>query len=303
MSVEIDPQELGFHRPFTREVSQVLKIKNPNLTPVAFKVKTTAPKQYCVRPNSGRIEPGKEVEVSVLLQAMKVEPPADTRCRDKFLVQSVAVTADKEFTNIAQIWQHVDQAEKSSVQEKKIRVVFLAEESAGQNLPAVSTPLRNGVNTSLNDTTPNTAAPQYHSPYQEESAPRSAPLSEATGNRSVSDSKSTQLRAESSPQPAEPAVSKANAKENIKAVPAAVSSALPNSVEELKAQLAQAQATIASYGQEGGLRLRKAGNALGVDEVAPAAQAAVRTTVQEGVPVHIVAALVLITFLTAYFFF
>lgn len=34
---------------------------------------------------------------------MKVEPPADTRCRDKFLVQSVAVTADKEFTNIAQI--------------------------------------------------------------------------------------------------------------------------------------------------------------------------------------------------------
>lgn len=77
--------------------------------------------RYCVRPNSGRIEPGKEVEVSglfssahpnvrcpltsykVLLQAMKVEPPADTRCRDKFLVQSVAVTADKEFTNIAQI--------------------------------------------------------------------------------------------------------------------------------------------------------------------------------------------------------
>ncbi|ELR07674.1 phosphatidylinositol-binding protein scs2 [Pseudogymnoascus destructans] len=304
MSVEIDPQELGFHRPFTREVSQVLKIRNPNLTPIAFKVKTTAPKQYCVRPNSGRIEPGKEVEVSVLLQAMKVEPPADTRCRDKFLVQSVAVTADKEFTNISQIWQQIDQAEKSSIQEKKIRVVFLAEVSAGQNLPAVSTPLRNGVNTSLNDTTPNAAAPLYHSPYQEESTPqRSAPLSEATGNRSVSDSKSSQLRAESSPQTAEPAVSKANAKENIKAIPAAVSSALPNSVEELKAQLSQAQATIASYGQEGGLRLRKAGNALGVDEVVPAAQAAIRTTSQEGVPVHITAALCLLTFLIAYFFF
>jgi hypothetical protein len=303
MSVEIDPQELGFHRPFTREVSQVLKIRNPNLTPVAFKVKTTAPKQYCVRPNSGRIEPGKEVEVSVLLQAMKAEPPADTRCRDKFLVQSVAVTADKEFTNIAQIWQHVDQAEKSSVQEKKIRVVFLAEESAGQTLPAVSTPLRNGVNTSgLNDTTPNTAAPLYHSPYQEESTPqRSAPLSEATGARSVSESKSAQFRSESSPQAAEPAVSKA--KENIKAVPAAVSAALPNSVEELKAQLAQAQATIASYGQEGGLRLRKAGKALGADEVAPAAQAAIRTTSQEGVPVKIVAALCFLSFLIAYFFF
>lgn len=39
----------------------------------------------------------------VLLQAMKNEPPLDARCRDKFLVQSVALTADKEFTNIAQI--------------------------------------------------------------------------------------------------------------------------------------------------------------------------------------------------------
>jgi len=74
-----------------------------------------------VRPNSGRIEPGKDVEVQgehriddqrprpelitvkVLLQAMKEDPPPDAKCRDKFLVQSVAVTADKEFTNVASI--------------------------------------------------------------------------------------------------------------------------------------------------------------------------------------------------------
>jgi hypothetical protein len=35
----------------------------------------------------------------VLLQAMKQEPPLDAKCRDKFLVQSVAVTPDKEFAN------------------------------------------------------------------------------------------------------------------------------------------------------------------------------------------------------------
>jgi hypothetical protein len=40
---------------------------------------------------------------AVLLQAMKQEPPLDIKCRDKFLVQSVAVTADKEFTSIAAI--------------------------------------------------------------------------------------------------------------------------------------------------------------------------------------------------------
>lgn len=304
MSVEIDPQELGFRRPFTREVSQILKIKNPNHTPVAFKVKTTAPKQYCVRPNSGRIEPGKEVEVSVLLQAMKVDPPMDARCRDKFLVQSVAVTADKEFNNISQIWQHVDQAEKSSVQEKKIRVAFLAEDSAGHQ-STISTPLRNGVNTeSLNDTTPNTAAPLYHSPSREDSTPQLAtPLAEDSGKRSPSDSRPSQIKGESATKLVESLGSKANAKENIRAIPAAVSSALPGTVEELKAELAQAQATIASYGEEGGLKLRKAGGALNVEDVAPTAQAALRTTSQEGVSVKVVAALCLLSFLIAYFFF
>lgn len=34
---------------------------------------------------------------------MKQEPPLDTKCRDKFLVQSVAITADKEFASIANI--------------------------------------------------------------------------------------------------------------------------------------------------------------------------------------------------------
>ncbi|KAI9657495.1 MAG: phosphatidylinositol-binding protein scs2 [Trizodia sp. TS-e1964] len=63
MSVEIDPPELGFRRPFQHEVSQVLRLRNPNNDPIAFKVKTTAPKQYCVRPNSGRIEPNAEVEI------------------------------------------------------------------------------------------------------------------------------------------------------------------------------------------------------------------------------------------------
>lgn len=34
---------------------------------------------------------------------MKTEPPLDTRCRDKFLVQSVPITSDKEFSNLTAI--------------------------------------------------------------------------------------------------------------------------------------------------------------------------------------------------------
>ena len=40
---------------------------------------------------------------SVLLQAMKQDPAPDARCRDKFLVQSTAITADKEFASVAAV--------------------------------------------------------------------------------------------------------------------------------------------------------------------------------------------------------
>jgi len=281
MSVEIDPTELGFHRPFTSEVQQILKIRNPNHTPVAFKVKTTAPKQYCVRPNSGRIEPGKEVEVTVLLQAMKVEPPADAKCRDKFLVQSVAVTAHKEFTNIAAIWQHVDEAEKSSVQEKKIRVVYLAGEGAASAATGAATPLRNGSN-GTHTQTPTEAPPAYssnRSPSPETFTPQTRP---SVASKKSEDDISADAAAPS-------------------AIASAISKATPLSYEELQAKLAEAQATISSYAQEGGLRLRKvaAGETSNktVNEVAHQIQGA------QGVPLQIVAALCLISFLLAYLFF
>jgi hypothetical protein len=37
---------------------------------------------------------------------MKEDPPPDAKCRDKFLVQSVLVTADKEFTNVGSLVCH-----------------------------------------------------------------------------------------------------------------------------------------------------------------------------------------------------
>ena len=44
--------------PFTEVVTANLKLSNPSKKRICFKVKTTAPKQYCVRPNNGLIEPG-----------------------------------------------------------------------------------------------------------------------------------------------------------------------------------------------------------------------------------------------------
>ena len=68
-----------------------------------------------MRPNSGRVEPGESVEVSgkrmeaasptmlnpfllssVMLQPLKEEPPLNSKCKDKFLVQSTFITPEKE---------------------------------------------------------------------------------------------------------------------------------------------------------------------------------------------------------------
>lgn len=295
MSVEIEPAELGFRRPFTQEVSEILKIKNPNSSPVAFKVKTTAPKQYCVRPNSGRIEPGKSVEVTVLLQAMKQEPPMDAKCRDKFLVQSVAVTAEKEFSNIAAIWQHVDNADKSTVQEKKIRVVFLPASTNGSTL---STPQRNGINGNHESATPETAPPAYSSPSNTFTPNSTEPLSRLS-DKPV-DSKSTNDARASATNPASSSSLSSSIRDTF-STPAQTISA--PTVEELKAQLAEAKAQLVSLGTEGGLRLRKAvTNTVGNADSGNTG-AVVRTVASEGVSVQITAVLCLLSFLIAYFLF
>ncbi|KXX81928.1 Vesicle-associated protein 2-2 [Madurella mycetomatis] len=283
MSVEIDPLELGFRRPFTVEVAQILKIKNPNTAPVAFKVKTTAPKQYCVRPNSGRIEPGHEVEVSVLLQAMKQEPPLDARCRDKFLVQSVTITGDKEFTNVTQIW---DSVEKSAIQEKKIRVSWLPPLDEGR-LESLATPVRRSL-ANGGDATPDTAPPAYSSPNEDTIVDETALMSQPEQKELKEEPDATQATVYSVPQ-----------------AESTVKSAADSTYQDLKDKLAKAEATIASLRDEAtsGLRQRKAASS---EEGASAprpelAQAQRQGT--EGVPVQIVALLCLTSFLLAYFFF
>lgn len=49
--------------PLTSITEETLLVKNPHPTPVIFKVKTTAPKHYCVRPNAGKIDGYAEVKV------------------------------------------------------------------------------------------------------------------------------------------------------------------------------------------------------------------------------------------------
>ena len=61
----IEPQhELTFVGPFSSAVSAVMTLKNPSERKVCFKITTTAPKRYCVKPNSGVIDPKEVVQIA-----------------------------------------------------------------------------------------------------------------------------------------------------------------------------------------------------------------------------------------------
>ena len=50
--------------PFTSAVTSAMELRNPTNRRVCFKIKTTAPKRYCVKPNSGVIDPETKVAIS-----------------------------------------------------------------------------------------------------------------------------------------------------------------------------------------------------------------------------------------------
>lgn len=77
--------------PFTEVVTSQLRLTNPSNRKICFKVKTTAPKRYCVRPNNGIIEAKGTAIIAVMLQPFDVESQATEKNKHKFMVQTMFV--------------------------------------------------------------------------------------------------------------------------------------------------------------------------------------------------------------------
>jgi hypothetical protein len=89
---------------------------------VAFKVKTTSPKRYCVRPNTGVILPRSTCDFTVTMQAQRTAPP-DMQLKDKFLVQTTVVppgTSDEDL-----IPAFFSKETNAYIDESKLRVVLV----------------------------------------------------------------------------------------------------------------------------------------------------------------------------------
>jgi len=120
------PNELTFQGPFTTAVSSFMKLKNPSDKKVCFKIKTTAPKRYCVKPNSGVIDPRSEVQIAVSLQPFEYDPTEKNK--HKFMVQSLFPPEGE--INQDTLWKEMEH----DLMDSKLKCVFVMPQAELNNV-------------------------------------------------------------------------------------------------------------------------------------------------------------------------
>eukprot|EP00127_Corallochytrium_limacisporum_P006400 Clim_evm8s226 gene=Clim_evmTU8s226 len=120
-------ETIYFATPLVREkpVGGTITIQNKESKDILFKVKTTQPKKYCVRPNQGMISAGETRDIDVILRPP--EDDYDVR-RDKFLVltmfqenHDVGAPTDDEFVEkLTHTWRQ-NESNKDIVKHQKLR--------------------------------------------------------------------------------------------------------------------------------------------------------------------------------------
>ncbi|KAL8210125.1 hypothetical protein R6Q57_006857 [Mikania cordata] len=120
--VSVDPLELKFSFELNKQINSSLQLTNKTDNYVGFKVKTTNPKKYCVRPNTGVVLPRSTCEIIVTMQAQKEAPP-DMQCKDKFLLQSVIASPGATPKDITP--EMFSKESGNVVEECKLKVVYV----------------------------------------------------------------------------------------------------------------------------------------------------------------------------------
>lgn len=117
----IEPQsELRFRGPFTgSSVTSYIRLTNPSNHKVYYKIKTTAPKRYCVRPNCGSVKPKAVTQIAVTLQPFDFDPAEKNK--HKFMVQALIAPKDDDDEDFSDVWKdtHPD-----LLMESKLKCVF-----------------------------------------------------------------------------------------------------------------------------------------------------------------------------------
>jgi len=86
-NLEVTPGELQFQVVVGDYSKRQMRLHNKGDKNIAYKIKTTNPKQYYVRPNQGVVQPNERRNIAVMMGKLTEVPTGN--CKDKFLVQSI----------------------------------------------------------------------------------------------------------------------------------------------------------------------------------------------------------------------
>ncbi|XP_014520861.1 vesicle-associated protein 2-1-like isoform X2 [Vigna radiata var. radiata] len=121
--ISVSPDELRFHFELEKQTFCDLKVLNNTQNHVAFKVKTTSPKKYIARPNTGVVHPWDSCIIRVTLQAQREYPPK-MQCKDKFLLLSTIVSPNTDVVDLPQ--DTFDEESGNSVEKLKFRAAYIS---------------------------------------------------------------------------------------------------------------------------------------------------------------------------------
>jgi len=120
--LQVDPDVLNFSPPLNRVINNSFILTNTTANQVIYKVKTTAPKRYVVRPNFGVVPPSGSVEVQVTLHYSKDPPATLDKTKDRFLVQSTLLPENLANPDLKALWTEAENADQ--VAKVRIRCTF-----------------------------------------------------------------------------------------------------------------------------------------------------------------------------------
>ncbi|XP_039122874.1 vesicle-associated protein 2-1-like [Dioscorea cayenensis subsp. rotundata] len=128
--ISVNPEELTFEFELEKPSYCNLKVVNNTEHHVAFKVKTTSPRKYFVRPNTSVVQPWDSCTITVTLQAQNEYPP-DMQCKDKFLLQSTKVAPVADVDELPP--ETFNKEGDKVIEELKLKVIYkaLVQSSAG----------------------------------------------------------------------------------------------------------------------------------------------------------------------------
>jgi len=133
--LQITPSSLTYLPPYTLYTSQTLKIQNLTDQSVAFKIRTTAPKRYSVKPIFAVLSPQETKDVLVQLNALKDAPTESTK--DCFQIQAAIFPNPPEgsdqTTELKNFWANVD---PKQIAKYKVRTSF-SPSSDSTDTPAI----------------------------------------------------------------------------------------------------------------------------------------------------------------------